>query len=213
MAVFVYQSKRHKRTENPPILKTHYPYKKILRKEFKGRCVYCRLPDISKGYDSFGVDHYNPNLKPKINTSIIYEEYNNLFYCCNQCNSWKSNFWPTNQGESQGIYIPNPCDHVMSDHLQYKNAEVESKSTTGSFTIRTLDLNHSDSIDYKQTLIQSSEIYSYYIKSLKNKSSKLRRKLKQKINKNKKDEIEKDINIIGTVIYDAIQYFNALNDN
>lgn len=213
MVVLKYPSNIHIRTENPSKYKTHNTYKKYLRREFKQRCVYCNLPDVSKGLKSFGVDHYNPNLKPKKNPSIIYEDYNNLFYCCNECNSWKNEFWPTSDDFLKGIYIPNPCNDVMSEHLQYEDEKVSDKSDAGKFTMKLLHLNDPDSQQFKQNLILSSKSISKSIKSLKEQKKGLVNLLKQNLSKKEKEDMLKEIMEIDSEINDYKKYYDSLSIN
>lgn len=213
MVVLKYPSSKHVRTENPDKYKTHKPYKKHLRKEFKYRCVYCNFPDVSKGLQSFGVDHYNPNLKPKKNASIIYEDYNNLFYCCNECNSWKNEFWPTNDDLLNGLYIPNPCNDIMSEHLQYLDEKVKYTSDTGDFTIQLLHLNDPDSIEYKKDLILSAKSIINSIQLLREQRKGLKNRLKQNLSETAKKKIIKEIALINSVIDDSRNYHDRLTLN
>ena len=111
--------------------------------------MYCRLPDGIKGVDSFGIDHYKPQkIFPALATT-----YTNLFYCCNCCNARKGSFWPTAEQLRDQEFIPNPCDHVMFDHLQYKHAVVAVKSAAGKQADRILDLNDEQSTKYRELVL------------------------------------------------------------
>ena len=57
-------------------------------------------------------------------------DYTNLFYCSNGCNSRKGAFWPTSDQMTLGIYVPNPCDHVMFDHMR-KNGLCDTNTSKG----------------------------------------------------------------------------------
>ena len=83
LILFRYPKAKHIRRHRPTrTYKDYRTYKKYLRKEFSGQCVYCLLPDAPKGQESFGVDHYRPvSLFAQLETS-----YDNLFYACNACN-------------------------------------------------------------------------------------------------------------------------------
>ena len=61
-----------------------------------------------------------------------------LFYACNCCNRRKGNYWPGDFEEIHEHFIPNPCDHVMFEHLRYNDAKVDEQSETGNFTIEHL---------------------------------------------------------------------------
>lgn len=149
MPPFKYPKIKHTRRHNPPSWRSYQLYKPILREEFEKKCVYCRLPDSYKGQDNFGVDHY----KPKNSFPHLKTEYTNLFYSCNCCNRRKGVYWPDTTLLQAKQFIPNPCDHIMFDHLKYKGVIVEEKSVTGLFAIEILDLNDEASIEYRQFLI------------------------------------------------------------
>lgn len=148
MNPFVYPKIKHSRTETPPVYKNYSTYKQFLRREFKGKCVYCLTPDTLKGEAAFGADHYRPkNLFPHLAT-----EYCNLFYCCNQCNSRKGKFSPLSL-KANSKFIPNPCDHVMYQHLKFNRENVVYKSVAGEFTAELLDLNDPKTVEYRANVI------------------------------------------------------------
>jgi hypothetical protein len=120
-----------------------------LRFEFGGQCVYCRALDHAKGQESFGVDHY----RPKRRFPLLSAEYLNLYYACNRCNSNKGQFWPNAAQQTAGIFIPNPCEHTMFDHMRYTLGRVESGSVAGSYTVDQLDLNDPDFVQFREGFI------------------------------------------------------------
>jgi hypothetical protein len=102
-----------------------------------------------KGADNFGVDHYRPRKRfPELATT-----YSNLFYCCNCCNSRKSDFWPTADQIRGEKFIPNPCDHVMFEHLQYSRAVIRLKTAAGRHAETILDFNDPDSVAYRRFVL------------------------------------------------------------
>jgi hypothetical protein len=111
--------------------------------------VYCRLPDGLKGEEGFSVDHYRPQSKfPELVTT-----YSNLFYACGCCNRRKGAFWPANAQWQAKQFIPNPCEHVMFEHLRYRVARVETRGPTGEFAERVLMLNDEHSVDYREFVL------------------------------------------------------------
>jgi len=162
MPAFLYPKSKHIRRQSPPKWKTYRRYKPILRQEFEEKCVYCRLPDTLKGQDNYGVDHY----KPKKDFHNLIAEYSNLFYACNCCNRRKGTFWPKSDDMTAGRFIPNPCDHIMFDHLRYIGVKVVHHSETGNFAKDLLDLNDEESVEYRQMVID-------IINSLKEKQQKI----------------------------------------
>jgi len=159
-SLFMYPKERHIRRLSPPKYSRYRSYKISLQEEFYCRCVYCTLPDVLKGHEAFGVDHYRPRSKfPGLEV-----EYTNLFYSCNICNSMKRDFWPSKEQLVKKHFIPNPCDHVMHGHLKIVGAEIIAKDITGKFTIDVLDLNEAKSVEYRKTLIA---IYNSIITEVK----------------------------------------------
>lgn len=149
MNPFLYPKSRHRRRLKPPVFVNYRSYKPPLRDEFERQCVYCRLPDTLQ--HDFGVDHYRPaSLFPQLRC-----DYRNLFYACNTCNRRKGPYWPTNRQRQAGCLVPNPCDHVMFEHLRYERAEVKPHSGTGRFAIELLDLNDADSVKFRELVIDA----------------------------------------------------------
>ena len=98
------------------------------------------------GRAGFGVDHYRPqSLFPEL---VV--QYDNLYYCCNLCNSAKRSVWPSAKDWARGAFIPNPCEHVMFHHLKYTGPTVEAKSTAGKFTRDLLKLNAQKTVEYRR---------------------------------------------------------------
>lgn len=113
----------HDRSPDPGPFADCHDYKPHLRKEFRQKCVYCREADGFKDGSSFGIDHYQPKSKAKNP-----DAWKNLFYACNDCNRWKGAKESTPER-----FIPNPCDHRMAEHLQYKDAAVETYTPHGAW--------------------------------------------------------------------------------
>lgn len=146
---FLYPQSRYRRRLHPPSYSVYSRYKSFLKQEFTSQCVYCRLPDGLKGEDSFGVDHYRPQSKfPELATT-----YANLFYACNGCNRRKGAFWPTDAQWQARQFIPNPCDHVMFDHLRYRSTRVETRSPAGELAEQVLMFNDVRSVEYRELVL------------------------------------------------------------
>lgn len=141
--VFRYPKGKHRRREQPPEFKAYQSFKPYLRREFSRTCVFCRAHDGVEGDQQFAVEHY----LPKEQHPALAADYSNLFYACARCNSFKGN-WPyLRRGKAwvpiKGFLIPNPCKHVMAQHLWMDGGslEVAAKSKDGEFTLDTLHLN------------------------------------------------------------------------
>jgi hypothetical protein len=125
--------------------------------------VYCRLPDGPKGIDNFGVDHY----KPKSRFSELKATYSNLYYACNCCNRRKGDFWPTSEEMAAGRFIPNPCDHVMFEHLRFRGPTVESRSAAGNQAESKMMLNDEESVSYRQFVIRAISLTEQAIENIR----------------------------------------------
>lgn len=147
--LFAYPKVLHQRTQTPPAYRDYRKYKPYLQREFSRRCVYCRSPDGIKTAAFFGADHY----RPKAVFAALAADYNNLYYCCNRCNSLKRDFWPNALQRKAGVFVPNPCDYRMRDHLHYRGAEIGGRSTAGKFTIELLELDGPDTYSWRQANI------------------------------------------------------------
>lgn len=156
MALFQYPPTKHSRKLTPRQFKRYQTYKRFLQAEFSRVCVYCRQPDSSTRNLNFGVDHYRPKGIPRFAGLIC--TYKNLFYCCGECNSRKSNYWPID--EAADPYVVNPCDFTMTNHLRFigKTGHVEAKDRNGLFTVELLQLN-------EPSLVQSRNIALTLVKA------------------------------------------------
>lgn len=116
--------------------------------------MYCCRADQGLR-DTHGVDHY----KPKSQFPDLECAYGNLFYACNTCNRNKGPFWPSAAQLVAGLFIPNPCDHVMFAHLRYRGARVEARTVAGEWTCSLLDLNSPEATNLREStlaLLQSA---------------------------------------------------------
>jgi len=127
----LFPKERQRRGPSPGQFPEHQSYKPYLQRQFRRKCVYCRVSDGLKGYESFGVDHYLPKSKfPHLALA-----WRNLFYACNVCNTWKGEAVSTPE-----LFLPNPCDHRMTDHLQYRDADIETYTGHGEWLSELLHL-------------------------------------------------------------------------
>ena len=149
MNLFRYPKARHSRSQSPSPYRTLRSFKPFLQIEFLDRCVYCLFPDLVRGENSFGVDHY----LPKKHYPSLEWDYRNLYYACNACNSRKSDYYPLTPIEKSDRFIPNPCDHVMFDHLRYLKDAVSARSKPGEFTLDLLDLNEENVVHARGILL------------------------------------------------------------
>lgn len=167
----------------------------MLRVEFNRQCIYCRQPEFFN-LAGFGVEHY----KPKEEFPELEWEYDNLFYACNCCNSRKGDSWPTETQLRNNIFVPNPCEHTMFEHLKFDGATVEVRSEAGIYTAELLELNDDVSVRFREIIICVIKETINNLRLTKNTISKLEKKLLDKLLKNEEIEIKADITNLNNQI-------------
>lgn len=133
----LYPEDRQMRGPDPGPFADYRSYKTHLQREFRRKCVYCRISDGLKGYEGFGVDHYLPRSK----FPALAVAWSNLFYACNVCNAWKGESVPLPER-----FLPNPCEHRMADHLQYRDSGIETYTPHGEWLKELLHLDERSSL-------------------------------------------------------------------
>lgn len=130
--------------------------KKDLHKVFYGKCGYCETKIDNP--DDGTVDRYRPNNGVRDKTEYYQDlywwltfEWDNLIYCCKECNQYKANYFPI--GGQRAItpkadilletpLLLNPYLDATDKHLIYDdNGEVFSNTIEGNQTIELLRLN------------------------------------------------------------------------
>jgi len=158
MTVFQYPKSKHQRKLSPRKFKRYQSYKRYLQTEFSRVCVYCRQPDSSAPNLNFGVDHYRPQGNPRFASLVC--DYDNLYYCCSNCNSRKNNDWPLD--EKLGPYVVNPCDYDMAAHLRFnaQTGQVDVRSSFGQHTAELLQLNEDTVVQYRLGTLKTISLYA-----------------------------------------------------
>jgi len=129
---------------NPPERYGDYrSYRPLLRHDFKYRCAYCRCHEYFLGGEAgCSIDHHRPVSSPYGRPDLI-AEYENLYWCCRECNENKGAIWPSPNQYAQGFRFRDPCspddDHDL--HLRIlANGMLEPITNTGWFTSNRLKL-------------------------------------------------------------------------
>lgn len=148
----------------PPAYKRYGSFKRALQHEFDRTCIYCRMPDTGHQDLHYTVEHYRPKGLPRFSHLLC--DYGNLYYCCHTCNSLKSDDWPVD--ENAGPFVPNPCEHVMSDHLRFDRAtgRVEPRSEWGRHAERLLRLNDDDLVRLRKDRLTTLGALEVQIKAI-----------------------------------------------
>ena len=134
---------------SPITFKRYTTYKRYLQHEFYRVCVYCREVDSTAPSIHFSVDHYRPKALPEF--KHLECEYSNLYYCCLNCNSRKSDYWP----KKDEPRIANPCDDIMVSHLKLnpRTAVYEPRTADGRQMAKLLQLNEPEKVEFRKTTL------------------------------------------------------------
>ncbi len=103
-------------------------------------CEYCGVTETDAGGE-LTIDHYRPQLRRGSHA------LDNLLYCCQRCNQYKSDYWPTSADEP---WLWNPRSEPRTTHmLVLADGTVYPLTPIGMFTIRRLRLNRPPLIAYR----------------------------------------------------------------
>jgi hypothetical protein len=116
----------------------HYgEYKEELRHDFFYSCAYCTMSEAEAQAIRFVIDHYVPRkAQPDLEN-----DYGNLMYCCDSCNSRKGDRYPPTEARLSGYRFFRPDEDAFGDHFEGKGIRLEAKSKVGFYSIQGLDLN------------------------------------------------------------------------
>ncbi|MFN7919047.1 MAG: hypothetical protein U0Q16_03065 [Bryobacteraceae bacterium] len=136
------------RTANVPRYRNPARYKQFLRIDFRYRCAYCGITEVyRRGDDAFGADHFRPRrLFPELAC-----HYANLYYCCNRCNSFKGDSWPSDEEASAGFVFADPCQEDPYEvHLAvHDDGTLTPLTPCGLYTLDRLRLNREQLVIYR----------------------------------------------------------------
>lgn len=136
-------------TKSPPQFTDYSHYRPYLRKDFQFQCAYCEMTEASVfGILAFGVDHFRPKkLFPDLTL-----DYNNLYYCCNDCNRYKGPVWPSPERITEGSFFPDPCQcDPQQDHLrETEDCRFEPLTKAGAFAMEVLRLNREPCLRFRR---------------------------------------------------------------
>lgn len=120
-----------------PVGLAYGEYKRYLRVDFFHTCAYCTIAEAEARAIRFTIDHYEPQqARPD-----LANDYGNLMYACDTCNTMKGDRYPPENARKDGFRFFRPDQDLRRDHFERQGIEVVPKSNVGFFTIETLDLN------------------------------------------------------------------------
>ncbi len=136
--------------------------KQILHDIFHGKCGYCeiRIENPQKGT----IDRYRPNNGVRDKNEYYQDlywwltfEWDNLIYCCKDCNQYKANYFPILGKRSlfsnedlklEKPLLVNPCIENPDQHFFFhQDGEVSALTQMGEQTIELLRLNRKNLVD------------------------------------------------------------------
>lgn len=120
-----------------PQNKQYREYSGWLREDFFYSCAYCTMSEAEAQAIRFTIDHYEP-IKARPDLADVYE---NLMYCCDECNRRKGDRCPPADARAKGFRFYRPDRDYWREHFQRTGLRIEPLSQVGSYTIDALDLN------------------------------------------------------------------------
>ena len=138
--------------------------KQYLHNVFNGKCGYCEI-EINSHKEGV-IDRFRPHNgvrdKGEYHSDLYWwltYEWDNLIYCCKECNQYKANYFPivgkrvfgkSDDLAKEGKLLLNPCKDDPSKHFNYNiNGEICAITTEGEQTLVLLNLNR-DSLVQKR---------------------------------------------------------------
>jgi hypothetical protein len=115
-------------------------------------CEYCGVGETDTGGE-LTIDHYHPQA---LGGS---DDPDNLLYCCQRCNQYKADYWPSTADDPM---LWNPRNEQRAAHmLTLADGTVYPLTPTGVFTVRRLRLNRPPLIAYRlrrQTRVEETRL-------------------------------------------------------
>jgi hypothetical protein len=124
------------RSDVPPAL-PFGDYRKFLRKDFVYSCAYCSMSECEAQAIRFTIDHY----EPQASRPDLRDDYQNLMYCCEECNLLKGDRSPPTLARAAGYRFFRPDNDNFQDHFERAGVRLNPKSPVGDYSITALGLN------------------------------------------------------------------------
>lgn len=131
-------------------------YRPFLREDFRFRCAYCLRNEFFVGGEAGCVmDHHRPQGGPYGRPDLV-SVYENLYWCCNECNSLKGDTWPSPLQYAAGRRFLDPCQ-PDGDHELHWRVEEDGTLTpltdVGEYTIAHLVLDRAGLVYHRRRRI------------------------------------------------------------
>ena len=135
-------------------------YRRLLRHDFLFRCAYCLRHELFLGGESgCTIDHHRPHAGPNRRPDLA-SVYDNLYWCCRECNENKGVTWPSAAEFAAGWRFLDPCqpadDHDL--HMQvHPNGNLEPTTNCVKYTSDRLKLWRDQLVYYRVEIIRCSQ--------------------------------------------------------
>jgi hypothetical protein len=143
----------------PPAGLEYPAYKQHLRVDFFHSCAYCTISEAEARAIRFTIDHYESREARK----DLVNEYGNLMYACDICNTRKGDRYPPLEARKDGYRFFRPDQDIRSDHFERSDIFIREKTTVGWYTIQTLDLNRLSLKRIRELRARLSECDQYVV--------------------------------------------------
>lgn len=146
----------------PRIYTDYTRYRPQLRRDFHHRCAYCLTHEFYLGGEAgCEIDHHRPQRGPYARPDLI-SLYENLYWCCQECNQNKGDRWPSPDEAALGRRFLDPClphdDHEL--HWETRpDGTLHALTPVGEYTIEHLLLWREQLVYLRQRLAQWQESY------------------------------------------------------
>lgn len=125
------------RSQNVAPVNNYRDYRDNLRADFWFSCAYCSMTEVEAQAIRFVIDHFLAKSK----RPDLEKAYDNLMWCCDNCNTLKGDDWPDDVLTAAGFDLFRPDLHHAEDHFALEGQRVVDRTPTGRLTIELLDLN------------------------------------------------------------------------
>lgn len=157
---------------------------KALRVVFNGKCAYCEsnipLEIVKSEYDHFRPKSGARGLEKEFSNDHYWwltYEWNNLYYCCPECNQYKSTWFPVEGARipintpyeqivgSEKAILVDPCNDNPESHFSYtEDGIIEGVTDRGKVTIEIIKLNRSVLAQARnQAVLELKQEFDYFI--------------------------------------------------
>ncbi len=136
------------RRSTPAPQNSYAAYRPQLRRDFEFSCAYCTILELEAMGVGYQIDHYDP----RSNKHVPANEYSNLMYACEHCNSRKSGGVPVPDPSRPDLHLLRPDQDDFDQHAEISGPGLELKDLTpsGRYTIKLIGLNRKTLLRLRQ---------------------------------------------------------------